>query len=81
MRATVGFLIVLGLLWVTAKPANRFPKQCDAVYYFFKKYGCLILLLIFGFFSTSGFWFFFLIMILLAAFAVMGRCNWLLLSP
>lgn len=79
MRATVGFLIVLGLLWVTAKPANRFPKQCDAVYYFFKKYGRLILLLIFGFLCMFGFWV--LLLVLLAAFAVMGRCNWLLLSP
>ena len=59
MHATVGFLIVLGLLWATAKLADRFPKQCDAVYCFFKEYGCLILLLIFGFLSISGFWFFF----------------------
>lgn len=81
MHATVGFLIVLGLLWATAKLADRFPKLCDDVCYFFKEYGCLILLLIFGFLSTSGFWFFFLIMILLAAFAVMGRCDCLLLSP
>lgn len=76
---TVGFLIVLGLLRVVAKLADHFPKQCDAVYCFFKKHGCLILFLIFGFLYVFGFWI--PLLILLAAFAVMGRCDCLLLSP
>ncbi len=78
MYAAVAFLIVLGLLWVVTKLADRFRSS---VMLFFKKYGCLILLLIFGFLFTSGFWFFFLIMILLAAFAMMDASESVFLSP
>ena len=31
--APVGFLIVLGLLWVVAKRADRFLKRSDAVFF------------------------------------------------